>query len=305
MDHDHPYKELFSQPELIADLLRLAEMADGLDLDSLDRRNGSYISEDWKGREDDVVWRVRCGGRDLYVYLLIEFQSTVDPLMAVRVMTYIGLLWQDLARAGKLNPDGTLPPVLPLVLYNGEAPWTAARTIHDALGPAPRLLQPFQPECSFLLLDEVRMHLRDDHERNLAGAIFRLERSGDPAQHLAIARGVACWLRGSGKDRIFASCRRWYARTLTIKHSLPDSLNPFAEDPMLTTRFEEWKAGVEARGEARGEAKGKVEGRVAAIIELVQSGDLPRATAELRLRHLVEQGLAESAQVEAALRCLR
>lgn len=99
MDHDHPYKELFSQPELIADLLRLAEMADGLDLDSLDRRNGSYVSEDWRGREDDVIWRVRCGDRDLYVYLLIEFQSTVDALMAVRVMTYIGLLWQDLAKA--------------------------------------------------------------------------------------------------------------------------------------------------------------------------------------------------------------
>ena len=46
MDHDHPYKELFAQPELVADLLRLAEMADGLDLDSLDRRNGSYVSED-------------------------------------------------------------------------------------------------------------------------------------------------------------------------------------------------------------------------------------------------------------------
>jgi len=69
MDHDHPYKELFTQPELVADLLRLAEMADGLDLASLDRRNGSYVSADWRGREDDVIWRVRWGDRDLYVPL--------------------------------------------------------------------------------------------------------------------------------------------------------------------------------------------------------------------------------------------
>ena len=74
MDHDHPYKELFSQPELVADLLRLAEMADGLDLASLDRRNGSYVSENWKNREDDVIWRVRTATGDWYVYLLIEFQ---------------------------------------------------------------------------------------------------------------------------------------------------------------------------------------------------------------------------------------
>ena len=69
---------------------------------------------------------------------------------------------------------------------------------------------------------------------------------------------------------------------------------------MMTKRIEQWTASVEAQGEARG----KAEGRLVAILELVQTGDLPRATAELRLRHLVEQGLAESAQVEAALRCL-
>ena len=103
------------------------------------------------------------------------FQSTVDPLMAVRVMTYIGLLWQDLARSGALNPDKTLPSVLPLVLYNGEAPWTAPRSLHEALGPMPHLLAPYQPESAFLLLDEVRMHLRDEHERNLVNVpeLFR------------------------------------------------------------------------------------------------------------------------------------
>jgi hypothetical protein len=214
--------------------------------------------------------------------------------MAVRVMTYIGLLWQDLARAGKLSPDGSLPAVLPLVLYNGETPWIAPRAIHEAMGPVPHLLQPFQPDCAFLLLDEVRMQLRDGHERNLAAAVFRLERSGDPIQHLAIARTIAGWLRGDGKVRIIAAFQRWYARTLTIRHNISAALNPFAEDAMLTTRFEEWKAGVKAEG--------KAEGRVAALVELVKAGDLPRTTAELRLRHMVEQGLIDADRAEAALR---
>jgi hypothetical protein len=86
-------------------------------------------------------------------------------------------------------------------------------------------------------------------------------------------------------------------RTLTLKHSLPDTLNPFAEDPMLTTRFEEWKAGVEARGEARGEAKGKVQ----TIIELAESGDVSRAIARLRLQHLAEQGQASHELVNAGI----
>ena len=37
-------------------------------------------------------------------YLLIEFQSTVDAWMAVRVMTYVGLLYQDLIRQKQVLP---------------------------------------------------------------------------------------------------------------------------------------------------------------------------------------------------------
>ncbi len=42
-----------------------------------------------------------------------------DPFMAVRVLVYTGLLYQDLIRRGALDEAGRLPPVLPVVLYNG------------------------------------------------------------------------------------------------------------------------------------------------------------------------------------------
>ena len=168
------------------------------------------------------------------------------------------------------------------------------------MGPVPRLLHPFQPDSAFRLLDEVRMHLRDGHERNLAAAVFRLERSGDPAQHLIIACTVASWLRGEGKMRIIAAFQRWYARTLTVRHSLPDTLNPFVEDPMLTTRFEQWKAGVEARGKAEGKAEGMlailrrriarntltIDAARAEVADLCNDGDLTRDEADRILAKL-------------------
>jgi hypothetical protein len=40
-------------------------------------------------------------------------------------MTYLGLLYQDLLKAGQLTQQGKLSPLLPLVLYNGERPWYA------------------------------------------------------------------------------------------------------------------------------------------------------------------------------------
>lgn len=67
----------------------------------LERVPDSFVGEDWRGREGDVIWRVRWGERWLYLYLLIEFQSSVDRFMAVRLLTYIGLLYQDIIKADR------------------------------------------------------------------------------------------------------------------------------------------------------------------------------------------------------------
>ena len=41
-----------------------------LDYSTLEKMPGSYISEDFKQREDDIVWRVKVGGDWVYLYLL-------------------------------------------------------------------------------------------------------------------------------------------------------------------------------------------------------------------------------------------
>ncbi len=55
--------------------------------------------------------------RWLSVFLLLEFQSTVDRLTALRLMVCVGLLYQQL----KVLPGEALSLVLPIVLYNGRA----------------------------------------------------------------------------------------------------------------------------------------------------------------------------------------
>ena len=72
------------------------------------------MTEGLATRSDDLVWRVRLrhSGDWLYLYLLIEFQSRDDPTMAIRVMTYLGLLYQSLLRHrfGAL-PEAVMKPV--------------------------------------------------------------------------------------------------------------------------------------------------------------------------------------------------
>jgi hypothetical protein len=142
-DHDHAYKLLFSHAEMVRDLLEgfvKGEWLSQLDYESLERVGSSYVSDDLRERSDDVVWRVRWGKNWIYIYLLMEFQSTVEPYMAVRIQTYIGLLYQDLIRSRQLSADGRLPPVLSIVLYNGAARWTAPDELGALIQTGPRAL---------------------------------------------------------------------------------------------------------------------------------------------------------------------
>ena len=125
---------------------------------------------------------------------------------------------------------------------------------------------------------------------NLAAAVFRLERTGAPAEHLTIARLIASWLRGEGRERIIAAFNRWWTRTLSLRHNLPNTLNPFAEDPMLTTRIEQWTAQVEARGEARGKAEGKAEGTLAILRRRIARGTLTIDDARAEVQDLRDDG---------------
>ena len=74
-----------------------------------------------------MIWRIRrCDGW-LYIYLLLEFQSAVDPWLATRIVVCIGFLYHDLIRKGEVSRGEKQPAVFLLVIYNGRDPWGATR----------------------------------------------------------------------------------------------------------------------------------------------------------------------------------
>jgi predicted transposase YdaD len=156
MDHDHSYKLLFSHREMMADLLQgfvTAEWVQAVDLTTLERVYSSHVSDDLRDREDDIIWRIRWQDGWLYIYLLVEFQSTVYRYMAVRLMTYEGLLYEGLIRSQQLMPRGLLPPVVPIVLYNGRDRWTAPQDIAALIATAPGGLAIPRPRRPYQVID--------------------------------------------------------------------------------------------------------------------------------------------------------
>ena len=130
---DPANKLIFSDDRTVADLLRgfvAAQWHGELDFDSLSKRSSEFIGEALARRIGDMAWTVEfTTGRPLedggqpYLAVLLEFQSQVDWDMAWRVSEYAHLLHRELHRSGLYLSEGRMPPVLPVVVYNGERPW--------------------------------------------------------------------------------------------------------------------------------------------------------------------------------------
>ena len=92
---------------------------------------------------NDIVWRVPFHGRPeddagegwLPLVVMLEFQSEVDVLMALRVRNYVDNFHMERRRGKEVGAGGRLAPVLPIVLYNGESRWTAMPRVIDLVTP--------------------------------------------------------------------------------------------------------------------------------------------------------------------------
>ncbi|HEX8611429.1 MAG TPA: Rpn family recombination-promoting nuclease/putative transposase [Telluria sp.] len=183
-NHDLGYRSLFAHPELVRELITgftSFKLLDGVALSAFERVNSVYVSDRPSARQGDVVWRVQVGGDVLYVYILLECQSGVDRWMALRMQTYVGLLCQDLVKRHELSPGLLLPPVLPLVFYNGAPRWSASMDLAALLTQAPAELAALQPSQRYVLIDQQRLDRAAlDANADLLALLFRIELSVFP-----------------------------------------------------------------------------------------------------------------------------
>lgn len=272
--HDLVYKLLFSEPLTVRHLLTgfiTEDWVKRLDLDSLEKVSGTFVSDDLRDRETDVIWRVRFDEEWIYLYLILEFQSTIDPFMALRIMTYVGLMYQDLVKQQKLTREDRLPPVLPVVLYNGDTRWNAACNVAELTQPVPDGLEQYRPSLHYLLLDEgaiVANQQWPKEARNVVAAIFRLEHHQDPQEvidtigllveslqepeQIRLRQHFALWIK-----RILLP--RWVPESEEVEWSSLNDLNEVHN--MFAERAKKWPEQWKQQGLEEGRKQGLEEGR--------------------------------------------
>ena len=281
MDHDAAHKHIHSLPEVAADLLRLVapEWAHELDFTTLEDRSSEFLDDDHRKRIGDQVASVRlrrgrlANGERPYVLVLTEFQSEVDAGMAQRIREYTGMLLDRVVRSGAQERDGGLPRVLPVVVYNGGGPWTAAGRESD-WAPLPsegmrRALAPLQPQAYRLLsaggpLTSGAPPAEDWPLENRVSATVRLQRAetGGLGRQL---REEARRFPG-GANRAFRRALHAWARALwTDKTNGTPGFPTFeefertGEEAMPTIaelNWDRWEAGLRAEGKEQGIRQG-------------------------------------------------
>ncbi|WP_248926681.1 Rpn family recombination-promoting nuclease/putative transposase [Paenibacillus hamazuiensis] len=183
--HDSSYRYLLSSKKLFIELLRsFVRRGWTLQLDEthVEEINHSFVLPDFKRREADLVYKVRLNGRDVIFYVLVELQSTVDMAMPYRLLLYQTEIWRYVLRNRKTDDNESpfsLPAIVPIVLYNGQRPWSAKRRFRELLAGE----ETFGPELldfEYILLD-VERYTEEEllSLSNTIGSVFLLDQTAD------------------------------------------------------------------------------------------------------------------------------
>lgn len=167
---------------------------------------------------------------------------------------------------GELTPDGLLPPVLPIVLYNGKALWGAARDVAELVATIPSGLQQYRPQLRYCLLDEGRIAASElESLQNLSAALIRLERSRSPEDVLGVLESLLKWLNDPELSELRRSFATWMQEIL-LPARLPGAKIPKLAElqevkSMLAERVVEWTQEWKQEGFQEGIEKGIEKGK--------------------------------------------
>ncbi|MCH3965127.1 MAG: Rpn family recombination-promoting nuclease/putative transposase [Clostridium sp.] len=182
-EHDVGYKYIFSHKETFLELLHGFVKKDWVNLiksEDLMLIDKSYILEDFSEEESDIVYRVNVQGQDVIFYILLEFQSSVDYRMPMRLLFYIVEIWREILkntpRNDRRKKDFKLPSIIPMVLYNGKNTWTAYRNFKDVLSGS-KLFEENVVDFRYMLFDIYRYDERYlENMANMVSTVFLLDK---------------------------------------------------------------------------------------------------------------------------------
>ncbi|EMK25335.1 Rpn family recombination-promoting nuclease/putative transposase [Leptospira kirschneri] len=147
------------------------EVVELLDLEKLELSESSFVSEELKSEQTDLLFRIPLrSGNQASVYILFEHKSYLDNAIYIQLLGYLS----EIYRSQQRNSE-KLSVVIPFVFYHGEKEWklgenflhqfkiTKEETIH---------LRHFIPDFKIDLFDLSGMEIQEKLESITLQVIF-------------------------------------------------------------------------------------------------------------------------------------
>ncbi len=307
--HDNLFRKVFSDEGEAAGLLRpnLPEwLSSTLDWSTLTLQDRSYVDEELEASQSDLLfevqWQADAGQagtrvtasepKRLLLYVLFEHQSTPSRWMRVRLLEYCCRIWADALRADEKRAE--LPPIVPVVFYQGKRRWRHALEFAELFAEAVREW-PWTPRFEHLLVDQSQAAVGEVRGRAL-GRVAQLALMAAARRRVSQARAALLMaaqymgeLARSGRTDPFGAIVRYVITTQdrqTVRE-FGDALRrhvPGTGGDMKTYAEELLQEGLR-KGRQEGRREGRQEGR--------QEGQL--GTIENFLRAGIEWSVIEEA----------
>jgi hypothetical protein len=294
--HDGLFRQIFGDPAHAAAVLESIlppHVAAHIDWNTpFEPTHASMVSEGSEQHHGDLLFKAKLiDGRDAFLWIIFEHQSTVQRWMPLRLSGMVQHFLDDWHRR---NPRSRyLPAVLPVVLHHGPRPWNAPTSLlelTDLSEPARADLAGHLLSLDFVL-DDLRTVPDEAIDARPLGPLPRLILG--IMKHYRSPRMLAFWLAHAddvrellatehGRIGLVISIRYTERvnphvdRDTLIRHLAP-LVGPGLEDTMLT--FEQLLRKEEYQ---KGEESGVVQGQRELLLDLLteQFGPLPAAVTE-------------------------
>ena len=299
---DRNARWLFKEKENVRGLVEIvaSELVDYLDFEKLVELNRSFITGTLRELESDIVFSVpfKTGEdtEELLIYILLEHQSTVDPLMAFRLLFYMCQIWdeqrRDLESAKVPRSEWWLRPILPIVYYTGSQKWHTPLSLTTSM-EMPTILERFVPSFETLFLGVKDTDTADltktDHPLGWLLTVLQQEHADKNVMLDALQRALSHIQQlepidaAQYRNAILYLCHLiFFRRPENERHDLLELVNTYTHNEevrnmVLTSAevlIEQGKVEGIEQGKVEGIEQGKVEGKVEGEIRAKQDSIL-------------------------------
>ena len=132
--HDGFFKKAMSRKRVAKEFLETHlpdEIRKKIDLESVEKQDSQFLSNILGKGISDVLYKGKFDGKEGYISIIIEHQSTPDYFMTLRIQQYILRLCEEHKRRNKMKKGDKFPLVYPIIFYTGKGKYTVPKSFYE------------------------------------------------------------------------------------------------------------------------------------------------------------------------------